>query len=53
MEVERENITRNNIEYYLDFIRNYEKQDQEEEKGGVDKRLAKMKRGKGSIQQRY
>ena len=36
MEAERENITRNNIEQYLDFNWNCEKQVKEEEKGDVD-----------------
>ena len=53
MEVERENLTRNNTEQYLGFVRNYEKEEQEEEKGDVDKRLAKTKRAKQSIQQHY
>ena len=50
MEVERENISRNNIEWYLNFIRNYGKEEEEEEKDNIDKRLAKSKRGKGNIQ---
>ena len=49
MEVERENITRNFIEC-LGFIGNYEKEEEEEKKGNMDKRLVNMKRGKGSIQ---
>ena len=53
MKEERENITRNNTEQYLRFIWNYEKEEEEEEKDDMDKRLAKTKRGKGSIQQRY
>ena len=53
MKEERENITRNNTERYLRFIWNYEKEEEEEEKDDMDKRLAKTKRGKGSIQQRY
>ena len=36
MEAERENITRNNVEQYLDFNWNYEKQVKEEEKGDMD-----------------
>ena len=53
MEVEKENITGYDIELYLDFNWNYEKQEEKEEKGDVVKRLAKTKRGKRSIQQRY
>ena len=49
----RENINRNNTEQYLRFIWNYEKEEEEEEKDDMDKRLAKTKIGKGSIQQRY
>ena len=52
MEVEKENITGYDIELYLDFNWNYEKQEEKEEKGDVAKRLAKTKRGKRSIQQR-
>ena len=52
MKEERENITRNNTEQYPRFIWNYEKEE-EEEKNDMDKRLAKTKRGKGSIQRYY
>ena len=44
MKVERENITGNNIEQYLNFICNYQKQEEEKQKGDMDKKLAKMKR---------
>ena len=42
MEVESENITRNNIKQYLGFIRNQDKEGEEEEKGNMDKRLVKV-----------
>ena len=50
MEVDRKNITRDNIEQYLDFIWNYEQEEEEELKGDMDKRLAKTKRAKGTMQ---
>ena len=40
MEVERKNITRNNIKQYLGFIWYYEKEEEEEEQGDMVKRLA-------------
>ena len=42
MEVERESITRNNIEQYLGFIRNYDKEREEQEKDDMDQRLVKF-----------
>ena len=42
MEVERESITRNNIEQYLGFIRNYDKEREEQEKDDMDERLVKF-----------
>ena len=42
MEVESENITRNNIKQYLGFIRNQDKEGEKEEKGNMDKRLVKV-----------
>ena len=49
VERERESITRNNIEQYLGFTLGFtlglpEKEQEEEEKGNMDERLAKTKR---------
>ena len=48
MKEERENITRNNTEQYPRFIWNYEKEEEEEEKNDMDKRLAKTREEKGA-----
>ena len=40
MELERENVTRSNTEWYLGFIWNYEKEEEEGEKGDKDKIFA-------------
>ena len=53
MEVKKENITRNEINQYLCFNLNYEKEKEEEEKGDMGQILAQMKRAKGCIQQHY
>ena len=50
MELEREEIfTRHNIEHYLGFVWGYEKEEEEEKKSNMDKKLNKTKGGKGSI----
>lgn len=40
MEVEKESITRNNIEQHVGLIWSYEKEEEEEQQGDMDKLLA-------------
>ena len=40
MELERENVTRSNTEWYLGFIWNYEKEEEEGQRGDKDKIFA-------------